>query len=80
MFKWAKVVSELIGLGTIDLSLGLSILMSFKKLLTFTELDIAEILKRKFIFAISLLCATIQDSGMKEKSSLHNLLYISFII
>ena len=68
MFECVEVALELIGLSAIDLSLISSILMSFERLWTSTELDIAEMLKRKNLFAISLLGATIQDGGMKERS------------
>ena len=68
MFECIEVALELIGLSAIDLSLISSILMSFERLWTSTELDIAEMLKRKNLFAISLLGATIQDGGMKERS------------
>jgi len=68
VFECVEVALELIGLSAIDLSLISSILMSFERLWTSTELDIAEMLKRKNLFAISLLGATIQDGGMKERS------------
>ena len=47
-----------------------------ENLLTFTELDIAEVLKEKFIFTIFPLDATIQDSNIKERSN--NLIQGSF--
>jgi len=68
VFECVEVALELIGLSAIDLSLISSILMSFERLWTSTELDIAEMLKRKNLFAISLLGATIQDGGIKERS------------
>ena len=68
MFECVEVAPELIGLGAIDLPLVSSILMSSERLWTSTELDIAEMLKGKILFAISLLGATIQDGGMKERS------------
>jgi len=68
VFECVKVALELIGLSAIDLSLISSILTSSERLWTSTELDIAEMLKGKNLFAISLLGATIQDGGMKERS------------
>jgi len=50
--------------------------MSSEELLIFTGLDIAEVLKEKFIFVISLLGTTIQDGGMKERSDV--LIYRSY--
>jgi len=58
--KWAKIALELIELSAMNLPLGLSMLISSEKLLTFTKLDIE--------FTISLLDAIIQDSGIKERS------------
>ena len=68
MSKYAKVTLEELQLETIDLPLGSFILMSSEKLLTSTRLGITKILKEEFLFAISLLDITIQDSGIKERS------------
>jgi len=45
VFECVEVALELIGFGTIDLPLVLSILMFSERLWTSTELDIAEMLK-----------------------------------
>ena len=52
-----------------NLSLGSSMLISSEMLLASTRLDIAEKLRKEFVFAISLLDTTIQDGSMKEKSN-----------
>jgi len=39
------------------------------EMLASTKLDIAEKLRKEFVFAISLLGTTIQDGSMKEKSN-----------
>jgi len=44
-------------------------LISSEMLLASTRLDIAEKLRKEFVFAISLLGTTIQDGSMKEKSN-----------
>ena len=75
MYEYAKVALKEIQLNTLNLLLSLSMLMSSEKLLISTRLDIAKMLKNNFIFAISLLGATIQDSGMKERSDIACLLY-----
>jgi len=43
-------------------------LMSSEVIQSFFEVDIADIKKKKYLFAISLLCITIQDGIMKERS------------
>jgi len=52
----------------LDLPLELSLLMSSNMLLLLLRLDIAEELKW-YLFAISLLGATIQDGGIEERSN-----------
>jgi len=54
---------DMFPLGNVDLPLGSSMLMSSKMQLASTGLIIAEVVKRWFIFAISLLGATMQDGG-----------------
>ena len=54
-------------LTILDLPLGLSILMSSNTLLVSLRLDIAEELKG-YLFTISLLGTTIQDSGIEKRS------------
>lgn len=51
-----------------DLPLSLSMLMSSEVIQSFFEVDIADIKKKMYLFAISLLCITIQDGIMKERS------------
>ena len=55
-------------LETLDLPLEAPICISSETTLDFTGLDMAEVEERMFEFTISLLGATIQDSGMKERS------------
>ena len=59
MSKCAKVTLKEIWLNIMDLPFSLSILISSEKLLTSTRLDITEILRKDFIFTISLLSTTI---------------------
>jgi len=54
-------------LTALDLPLGSSMLMSSDTLLVSLRLDIAEGVKL-YLFAISLLGATIQDGGIEERS------------
>ena len=69
MSEYTEVALKEIQLDTIDLIFGSSMLMSFEKLLIFTRFDIAEILRKDFIFTISLLGTTIYDGGIKERSN-----------
>ena len=55
-------------LVTVDLPLRAPIWISSETQLEFARLDTAEEVIKGFIFTISLLGATIQDSGMKERS------------
>jgi len=55
-------------LGNVDLSLDFSMLMSSEMQLASTGLIIAEVVKRWFIFTVSLLGAIIQDGGKRERS------------
>jgi len=57
-------------LETIDLPLGAPIGTSSEPALDFTGLDMAEVEVKMFEFAISLLGATIQDGGMRERSNI----------
>ena len=66
--EWANEFLEELGLDTMYLLLSLSMLMSSEETLTSIKWDIAKMLKKEFIFAISLLDATIQDGGMKKRS------------
>lgn len=52
-----------------DLPLGTPIWISSETLLESIRLDMAEEVVKEFIFANSLLSTTIQDSGIKEKST-----------
>ena len=55
-------------LATVDLPLGAPIWISSETQLESARLDMAEEVIKGFMFAISLLGATIQDGGMKERS------------
>jgi len=57
-------------LETTDLPLGASIGTSSELALDFTGLDMAEVEVKMFEFTISLLGATIQDGGMRERSNI----------
>jgi len=59
---------EELTLNLLDLSLRGPMLMSSESLLITLELDIAEEMIKRFLFAIFLLGATIQDGGKKERS------------
>ena len=48
--------------------------------LTSTELDKAELLKEIYVFTISLLGATIQDSDMREKSNVFKMRLVVFYL
>jgi len=49
-------------------------LMSLEEILVSIEQDIAEILKKEFIFTISLLGTTIQDGGIKKEAIVYHTL------
>jgi len=72
--EWVDIALKMFELDSKDLFLSLFILTFSKKILASTELNIAERLKEKFIFTISLLCTIIQDGGISEKSMLWQLL------
>jgi len=55
-------------LDTMALPLGASIWMSLEMALDSRRLDIAEVEEKMFEFTISLLGATIQDGGTRERS------------
>ena len=55
-------------LAMADLPLGAPICISSETPLESAGLDMAEGIVKEFIFAISLLGATIQDGGMRERS------------
>ena len=61
-------------LETVVLPLGVHIWMFSETALDLRELDIAEIEEIMFVFIISLLGATIQDDGMKERSDICNVM------
>ena len=66
-------------LKLLDLSLEGFILMFSVSLLIFLEQDITKEVTKRFLFIISLLNTTIQDSSKKEKSNKYYIIYISFI-
>jgi len=55
-------------------------LTSSEIVLTSTELDKAELLKEIYVFTISLLGATIQDSDMREKSNVSEMRLVVFYL
>ena len=63
------------------LPLGASMLMFSDTPLILQRLDMAEVGAKIFVFTISLLSATIQDSGMKKRGNILTLLcYLSPVI
>jgi len=55
-------------------------LTSSEIVLTSTELDKAELVKEIYVFTISLLGATIQDSDMREKSNVSEIKLVVFYL
>jgi len=55
-------------------------LTSSEIVLTSTELDKAELLKEIYVFTISLLGATIQDSDMREKNNVSEMRLVVFYL
>jgi len=53
----------------VNLSLGASICISSEIPLDSTGLDMAKVVVKRFVFAISLLGATMYDSSMRERSN-----------
>ena len=68
MLDTAEFNQEEVLLQVLDLPLGLSMVISLDTLLELLGLDIAKELKMD-LFTISLLDATIQDSGIEERSN-----------
>jgi len=57
----------------LDLPLSTFIQTFLETTLGLNELDVAEKVKGEFIFTISLLDATIQDGGIRERSNVHQI-------
>jgi len=68
MLELADSSLERFMLDMLDLSLEAFMQTSSKILLSSLELDIAKVVEKVFLFAISLLGTTIQDGGIEERS------------
>jgi len=80
MLEWVNILLDIFRLDNKNLSLGLFMLTSSKIVLTSTKLDKAELLKEIYVFTISLLGATIQDSDMREKSNVFKMRLVVFYL
>ena len=80
MLEWVNILLGIFRLDNKNLPLGLFMLTSSEIVLTSTELDKAELLKEIYVFTISLLGATIQDSDMREKSNVSEMRLVVFYL
>ena len=80
MSEWVKDSLEEFVLDDLDLLLSLFMFISLEMLLTSTEYNIAEKNRKEYVFALSLLDATIQDGGMRERSNGHNTIKLLYLI
>ena len=76
MLKWVKDFLKVLELDILDLSLGISMLMFLEIQLESIKCNIVDFwVEKKVVITNSLMDTTIQDGGIRERSSGHIPLY-----